>query len=184
MEWIQSMDVAMLTGLRDVFDSPVLDKCMIFITKLGDGGLIWIAIAILLMLFGNKKYPWRTWGLTLALCLAATALFCNGILKPMVARMRPYDLLGYEILVARLGDFSFPSGHTAAAFASATAIYSMNKKWGTSTFVLAAFMGFSRLYLGVHYPSDVLAGAFLGWFIATITIFAFRRFALKNKSRI
>jgi len=106
---------------------------------------------------------------------------CNVLLKPMVARVRPYDLLGYEVLVAHLSDFSFPSGHTSASFAAAMAIYTMNKKWGLAAFAFAVIMGFSRLYLGVHFPTDVLVGAFLGWAMAMITILIFIRLELFNK---
>ena len=69
---------------------------------------------------------------------------------------------GYEILVRRLGDYSFPSGHTSASFAAATAIYAIDRRWGAAAYVLAALIGFSRLYLGVHFPTDVLAGAVVG----------------------
>lgn len=82
--------------------------------------------------------------------------------EALVARTRPYDLLGYEILVRRLGDYSFPSGHTSASFAAATAIYAIDRRWGAAAYVLAALIGFSRLYLGVHFPTDVLAGAVVG----------------------
>ena len=115
--------------------------------------------------------------------LGVNAVLCNGILKPLVARTRPYDLLGYDILVHRLSDFSFPSGHTSASFAGATALFYMNKKWGTVAYVFAILMGFSRLYLGVHFPSDVLAGAFLGWLAAKIAIYSFNRFILIKKSQ-
>lgn len=184
MEMIQSIDIMILTGLRNVFGAPWLDKPMMFISGLGNDGFLWIAIAILFFFVGNKKNPWRRWGILLLLCLGANALVCNVLLKPLVARMRPYDFMGYEILVTRLTDFSFPSGHTSASFAAATAIYAMKKRWGWATFLFAALMGFSRLYLGVHYPSDVFAGALLGWAMATIVILAYKRCVLKNKSRI
>lgn len=184
MEWLQSIDIRILMGLRDIFCTPWLDRPMLFITKLGDSGFIWIAMAIVFFFIGNKKHPWRKWGTILALCLAASALLCNVILKPMIARVRPYDLLEYEILVTHLLDFSFPSGHTSASFAAATAIYSMSKRWGIGAFIFAALMGFSRLYLGVHFPTDVLAGAFLGWGMASITIILYKRLDLRNKSRI
>jgi len=184
MEWIQSIDIKILTGLRDVFNSPWLDKPMMFISKLGDSGFLWIALAVIFFLVGNKKKPWRSWGILLAASLGANALLCNVVLKPMVGRIRPYDLLGYEVLVSHLSDFSFPSGHTSASFAGATAIYAMNKKWGIAAFVFATLMGFSRLYLGVHFPTDVLVGAFLGWAMASITIIVFKRCTSENKCRI
>ena len=184
MEWIQSVDIMILTGLRNIFCVPWMDKPMIFISGLGDHGLIWIALTILFFLVSNKKNTYRAGGILLALSLAFNALLCNILLKPMVRRMRPYDLLGYDVLVQHLSDFSFPSGHTAASFAAATAIYAINKKWGIGAYIFAALMGFSRLYLGVHFPTDVLAGAFTGWFAAKIMICLYKRCTLSKKSRI
>ncbi|KXL53924.1 undecaprenyl-diphosphatase BcrC [Anaerotignum neopropionicum] len=184
MEWIQTVDIMILTGLRNVFSTPCLDKPMILISSLGNNGFLWIALAILFFFVGNRKNPWRTWGILLVLCLGANALVCNVLLKPMVARVRPYDLLGLDILVSPLSDFSFPSGHTSASFAAAAAIYSMNKKWGWVAFLFAVLMGFSRIYLGLHYPSDVFGGAVLGWVVAKNVICVFERCVLKNKSRI
>ncbi|MDD3394122.1 MAG: phosphatase PAP2 family protein [Anaerotignum sp.] len=189
MEWIQAIDITILTGIRNFFDAPWvgkpwLDNLMMYISVLGNNGLVWITLAILFLLAGNRKNQWRTGGLLLLLCLGANALVCNAVLKPLVARMRPYDLLGYEVLVPHLSDFSFPSGHTAASFAAATAIYAMNKKCGIAAYIFAAVMGFSRLYLGVHFPTDVLAGALLGWLVAAITIYVYRRCTLIKKSRI
>ena len=88
----------------------------------------------------------------------------------MVGRIRPYDLLGFSILVPPLADFSFPSGHTSSSFAAATAIYAMNRKWGIVAYVFAVLMGISRLYLGVHFPTDVLAGAVIGFVMAKLTL--------------
>lgn len=189
MGWIQAIDIMILTGIRNFFNQPWLgkpglDKLMMFISGLGNNGFIWITLATLFLLVGNRKKPWRTWGALLLLCLGANAFVCNGVLKPLVARIRPYDLLGYEVLVPHLSDFSFPSGHTAASFAAATVIYAMNKKWGVAAYIFAAVMGLSRLYLGVHFPTDVLAGAFFGWAVAKITIFVYRRCTLIKKSRI
>ncbi len=184
MEWIQSADIMILTGLRSVFCVPWLDKPMIFISALGDRGLIWIALTILFFLLSNRKNTYRVWGVLLAFSLVLNGLICNMLLKPIVARIRPYDLLGYDVLVHRLSDYSFPSGHTAASFAAATAIYAMNKKWGIGAYIFAALMGFSRLYLGVHFPTDVLAGAFTGWLAAKIVICVYKRCTLSKKSRI
>ena len=92
------------------------------------------------------------------------SLLCNVILKNLVARTRPYDVnTGVQLLVSRLHDYSFPSGHTAAAFASVTALYlAGEKKLWKPVLVLACLIGISRLYLYVHYPTDVLGGALAG----------------------
>ena len=105
--------------------------------------------------------------------LAANFLACNVILKPLVDRTRPYYVLDYTPLIPPVGDPSFPSGHTSASFAAATAIYCINKKWGIAAYLLAAVMGFSRLYLGVHFPTDVLFGAVVGMVAAKIVVYIF-----------
>ena len=87
----------------------------------------------------------------------------NMILKPLVARMRPFTVnTAIELLIPPPTDFSFPSGHTYASFASATAICRNNRKIGVPALILASLIAFSRLYLYVHYPSDVLGGAVVG----------------------
>ncbi|MGN1231369.1 MAG: phosphatase PAP2 family protein, partial [Anaerotignum sp.] len=98
----------------------------------------------------------------------------NLLLKPWVNRIRPYDLLQYDILIPPVGDPSFPSGHTSASFAAAAALYAMNKKWGIAAYAFAALMGFSRLYLGVHFPTDVAVGAVIGVLMAKAVQRVFR----------
>ena len=113
--------------------------------------------------------------------LAGNFLACNVILKPLVNRTRPYVLLDYDILIPPVGDASFPSGHTAASFAAATAIYAINRKWGIAAYIFAAVMGFSRLYLGVHFPTDVLGGAVCGTVAAWLVLWLMEKKCLKEK---
>ena len=96
--------------------------------------------------------------------LLVDLVICNGILKPLVHRIRPFDVrTGIELLVKRPTDFSFPSGHTAASFASVMALYlAGEKKIWISSLGLAVLIAFSRLYLYVHYPTDVLGGVVAG----------------------
>lgn len=162
MQWLLEQDARILLWLKESFAHPLLDSIMIFISALGDGGFFWIILGVLFLLAGRKEKLWQKRGLFLLFSLAANAVVCNLILKPWVNRIRPYDLLGYAILIPPVGDPSFPSGHTSASFAAAAAICAMNKKWGVIAYVFAALMGFSRLYLGVHFPLDVLAGAAIG----------------------
>ena len=94
-------------------------------------------------------------------------IVCNMILKPWVARIRPYDLqeqLGniIPLLIERQHDFSFPSGHTIASFEAATVLMLHNKKLGIPALILACLIAFSRLYLYVHYPTDVITSVILG----------------------
>lgn len=173
MEWILEKDGQLLRWLMETFSHPVLDKIMIFVSSLGNKGMIWIAIGILLLLFGVKNKKRRNSGLLVLLSLAVNFLACNVILKPLVDRTRPYYVLEYTPLIPPVGDPSFPSGHTSASFAAATAIYCINKKWGIAAYLLAAVMGFSRLYLGVHFPTDVLFGAVVGMVAAKIVVYIF-----------
>ena len=117
-----------------------MDKIMIFISSLANKGMLWIGIGVVLLLLGVKGRKWSNRGLLVLLSLAFNMVICNLLLKPLVARTRPYDLLGYEILVRRLGDYSFPSGHTSASFAAATAIYAIDRRWGAAAYVLAALI--------------------------------------------
>ena len=162
MEWLLEMDGKLLLWLKEAFSHPVLDKIMTFISSLGNKGFIWIAIGVLFLLFGCKNKKWKNDGFLVLFSLAANFLACNVILKLLIDRTRPYYVLDYTPLIPPVGDPSFPSGHTSASFAAATAIYVINKKWGAVAYVFAAVMGFSRLYLGVHFPTDVLAGALVG----------------------
>ena len=100
--------------------TPFLDKLMVFITSLGNAGVIWIVMTIVFLLIPKR----RKTGAVMAAALIIDLLLCNVILKNLVARTRPYDVnTGVQLLVSRLHDYSFPSGHTAAAFASVTALY-------------------------------------------------------------
>ena len=132
---------------------------MPIISMLGNAGAIWIVCAVVLLVIPKT----RKVGVVLAVSLAIEALCCNVILKPLVARIRPFDVnTAVQLLISPPKDFSFPSGHTGAAFAAASALFfSKNRLWIPSL-VLAILIAFSRLYLYVHYPSDVLGGILLG----------------------
>ena len=144
LDWIQTLH------------TPILDKIMEFITRLGDAGIIWI---VLLLIPKTRKS-----GAVMVAALVVDVLLCNIVLKNLVARTRPYDVnTGVHLLVAKLHDYSFPSGHTAASFASVTALYlAGEKKLWKFALVLACLIAISRLYLYVHYPTDVLGGVLVG----------------------
>lgn len=153
------MDFFILDFIQSHLRCGFLDMAMPLITKLGDAGILWILSALLLLLFPKTR---RT-GAVMAASLALEALFCNLLLKPLVARIRPYDInTTVQLLIARPMDFSFPSGHAGASFAAASALfYSKDRLWIPAV-ILASLIGFSRLYLYVHYPTDVLAGIVIG----------------------
>ena len=136
-----------------------LDFIMPKITLLGDAGIFWIALALILLI--PKKT--RMTGLMMGVSLLIGLLVCNIALKPLIARVRPYDVAGIApYMCAVQHDFSFPSGHTAASFEGAVVILLQNRKWGIPACVLAALIAFSRMYLYVHYPTDILGGLVIG----------------------
>lgn len=103
--------------------------------------------------------------MVVALSLLLEAICCNLLLKPCIARLRPFSVNGVNdsiLLLPPPTDYSFPSGHTGAAFAAASALLGSNRRWGIAACLLAVIMGFSRIYLYVHYPTDVLGGMVLG----------------------
>lgn len=146
---------------------------MLFVSSLGNFGAIWIALAALLLI--AKTY--RQSGLAVSIALLIDFVAVNLIIKPLVGRERPCDVtVPEDMLLACLSDHSFPSGHTAAAFAAAFALFLYHKRAGSAALILAILMGFSRLYLFVHFPSDVIAGALLGLIFGFIGYkFALRR---------
>lgn len=145
--------------------TPWLDVFMKEITGLGDSGIFWIITGAVLLCF--KKT--RIMGLCVILSLAAGFLIGNMFLKNLIARPRPCWIDdSIPLLIKNPGDYSFPSGHTLASFEGAVSIWLYNRKWGTPALVLAVLIGFSRMYLFVHFPTDVLGGLVLGTLIAVL----------------
>ena len=153
------MELQVLDALQTIHN-PVLDILMCAITRLGDAGIFWILLCMVLLILPKTRRS----GVILMAALLVDLVICNGILKPLVHRIRPFDVkTGIELLVKRPTDFSFPSGHTAASFASVMALYlAGEKKIWISSLGLAVLIAFSRLYLYVHYPTDVLGGVVAG----------------------
>lgn len=155
------MDFAILDFIQSHLRCEFLDVVMPLITKLGDAGILWILSALILLLIPKT----RKTGAAMAAALVLEALFCNLLLKPLVARTRPYDInTAVQLLIAAPIDFSFPSGHTGASFAAVSALFFRKNRLWIPAAVLSVLIGFSRLYLYVHYPTDVLAGVVIGIF--------------------
>lgn len=143
--------------------TPWLDAVMKSITHLGDSGIFWILTGIILFCF--KKT--RKMGFCVLLSLAGGLLIGNILLKNLIARDRPCWIdPSIRLLIESPRDFSFPSGHTLASFEGGVSIFLYNRKWGTAALVLAVLIAFSRMYLFVHFPTDVLTGLVLGVVIA------------------
>lgn len=144
--------------------TPILDQVMRGITFLGNHGWFWCMLAFLLLFTGKT----RKTGLTMFLAMAIGAVLGLLILKPLVGRLRPCWIdPSVPLLIAVPQDFSFPSGHTMTAFAAALPLFHGSKKagipfLGTGAICLAVLIAFSRMYLFVHFPTDVIGGLVLG----------------------
>ena len=172
-------ELTILNFIQEHMTNPVMDKVMVFITTLGDAGIIWIITALIMI--SCKKY--RRTGITLAIGLILSLLIGNIILKPLVARTRPFEFTEkIRLLIETPHDFSFPSGHTLASFISATILLVKERKIGYCALTLAVLIAFSRLYLYVHFPTDVLASILLGTAIGWGSVKLSEKFIFKNKS--
>lgn len=162
METIYAIDFAILHWIMDNLWCPFLDFLMPLVTRLGDDGIFWIIVAAVLLIFPKTRKTGAMMGVAMVLGL----LVGNVTLKPLIGRIRPYENeagRAVELLVEKLSDYSFPSGHTLVCFEAATVLMIRQRKpWGIIALVTAFVVAFSRLYLYVHYPSDVLVGMILG----------------------
>ena len=164
-----NLDWIILHGLRVLTTCPLLDFWMPRITALGNSGIVWVVAAIVLLC--TKKY--RRYGVMLLVGLAAALLLGNLALKNLFARPRPCWLdESVPLLIARPSDYSFPSGHTMAGAIGATILTVADRRFGWAAIPLAVLIAFSRIFLFVHYPTDVLAGILLGTLAALLTYFA------------
>lgn len=164
MEALLKLDGNILLWIQEYVRNDFLTPIFKFITSLGDEGFIWIAIAIFLIL--RKDY--RKVGASVGVSLLGSLLFNNMLIKNLVRRVRPYRVLEtLTILIKEPGEFSFPSGHTSSSFAAGVVLYLLlPRKYGVPAIVLAFLIGISRLYVGVHYPTDVLGGMVMGALLA------------------
>ena len=161
LSFLQQLDGGILLWIQENLRSPLPTALFTFITRLGDGGFIWILLTLLLLI--PKKTRKTAW--SMAAALICSFIITNLLLKNSVARVRPYEVVeGLRILIEPPQDWSFPSGHTSASLAAGVVMLRMlPRKIGIPGFILAVLISFSRLYVGVHYPTDVLAGAIIGF---------------------
>lgn len=162
-----SIDWHVLNWIQDNLRCGFLDVLMPFISALGNGGAIWLVTAAVLLCF--KKY--RRHGVLLLIGLAAGVLIGNIGLKNIIARPRPCWLdTTVQLLIQNPGDYSFPSGHTLSSTIAAAILTSANRRFGYIAIPLAALIAFSRLYLFVHFPSDVLGAVCIGLLVVFVVL--------------
>ena len=163
--WLQALDEAILLFLQTHVRCGIFTAALTFLTHLGDAGLLWLAIAAVLL--GQKKT--RRSGLELSASLGLTALLCNCVLKPLFARPRPFLCVeSLELIIPALDSYSFPSGHASSSLAAATTLTLTLGRRGAWSYLPAGLIAISRSYVGIHYPSDVAAGALLGTGVALL----------------
>lgn len=173
MNFITNIDFSILDFIQSNLKNGALDWIMPKISALGNAGLIWIVLSIILL--SIKKY--RKCGITLVIGLLLGLLIGNIILKPLVARPRPCWInTDIALLISSPKDFSFPSGHTLSSFIAAIILLKENKRFGYVAMVLAILIAFSRMYLYVHFPTDILAGIILACIISFMAVKISNRF--------
>jgi undecaprenyl-diphosphatase len=149
-----------------------LDAPMQLLSRAGAGGAVWFAILFLVFVFGGRTG--RRLAITGAIAIAVAALVSDEILKGLVQRPRPFDptQLGHQarVLGAAASGFSFPSGHASISFAAAAVLRRLGRGWAWLGWVLAALISFSRVYVGAHFPLDVLGGLAVGLFSAWLAV--------------
>lgn len=160
-EQLNQLEIGILDWIQNTFQCAFLDWFFPLVTKLGDHGLFWMLFAAVLLVFRKT----RATGIMMGVALLCGFLVGNMTLKPLIGRIRPYDantMREIPLLVERLSDYSFPSGHTLASLEGATVLMIRDKRLGIPAMIAAILVALSRLYLYVHYPTDVLTGAVLG----------------------
>lgn len=174
MSLIQNVDNSILLYIKNNMHGHMMDRAMVIVTSLGNKGFIWIIIAVLLII--NKKY--RKIGFIALGALILSTILGEGILKHVVQRIRPSaDISAVNLLISKPLSYSFPSGHTASSFAVTGVLVKYFKKYAPGFWILASLIAFSRLYLYVHYPTDVLGGIILGLICSNVVIYVFSKFS-------
>ena len=175
LDWLQNIDAGILLFIQEHMRIEAFNGFWKAITFLGNGGWFWLALGLLLLI----PQKTRKIGLTALFSILIGFLITNVVLKNWIARPRPYvTVSSIYPLIPKPGEFSFPSGHTCVSFASGFIYYRMApKKYGIQAMILAGLIAFSRLYVGVHYPGDVLGGIAAAWVGSMLAYY------LMNKSR-
>ena len=177
---IQNADLSVVRFIRENLTCPFLDFLMPALSKLGDKGIFFLAVAILFIIINKGKS--RKTGLIMLVAIITGFIIGNLTLKPLIMRQRPCWIDSVALLVKNPDDYSFPSGHTLVSFEATVPIFMcMSKKWGVLAIAFACVIAFSRLYLYVHFPTDVITGAILGTLFAILSKMVVEYFEKKKR---
>lgn len=178
VEFITSIDFAILDFIQNTIKCVLLDYIMVFFSYIGEAGGIWLISAIIMLVFRKT----RSTGVMIIVAVFAGYLIGEVGIKNIVGRLRPFRVNTDIVLnITPPSGYSFPSGHSCSSFAAATVIFMRNKKLGIFALVVASLVAFSRLYNYVHFPSDVICGIILGIICAVVTVYLFRKTGLDTK---
>lgn len=166
---LKAFDINLFMQINHGLHNPFFDWLMPAISKAGQGGLLWVGLGLVLIVIGRPDT--KKAALLMLTALVAGYLAGDEVLKQIIQRPRPFETIaGVNLLVAPPGSYSFPSGHATAAFASSLVLARKIPALFLPVLILACVMAFSRVYVGVHYPLDVLAGSILGATCAALTL--------------
>ena len=171
LKFIEKYDLKAAEYINSHFHSRFMDNLMKFFTYLGNLGLLWISISILFIL----QHQSRKIGIVIICALFITSILGEGIIKHIVKRKRPFTKMNIcdQLIIGTPSTYSFPSGHTASSFSVAAVFVAINSEISFLIVLIATLIALSRIYLKVHYVSDVIGGAVLGWLCGTITAHLF-----------
>lgn len=148
------------------FQTPILDVFFKYFTQLGNHGELWIVTIIILLCFKST----RKIGILAAIALIVEFILVDFTIKPLIMRLRPFQIHNYSLIIPAPSGYSFPSGHTASSFAVAGVLWFTHCRFRKTALLAASLMALSRLYLMVHWPSDVLFGLIIGLSLAYIVV--------------
>lgn len=159
-------ELKVLDLIQEKMQCKAMDRIMPWFSYLANAGIIWFALIFFLYESAQK-----TVGVAMMEALTMEAVICNLLLKPTVKRIRPCEIQkDYPLLIKRPKDYSFPSGHTGASFACVFVLLLFHNMLAIPFGILACLIALSRLYLYVHYPSDILAGMIIGILSAILAL--------------
>lgn len=183
MNFITKIDISILNLIQNL-KSPLMDKIMTTITAFGNMGIFWIILIIIFLT--TKEY--KKMAKFMIVCMLVNVVIVNLIIKPAVGRQRPFEIVeGIKLLVLKPQDPSFPSGHSAISFCMLTTIlfFSKSKTINIMASLLAILISFSRLYLYVHFPSDVFCGIIFGILSSLISLkFCFSKKGISLRKKL